>query len=46
VNAANIIVMANSTTHMAVEEGGGEYSCATRGVPPAGTKFRHPPLPE
>jgi hypothetical protein len=24
VNAANIIVMAKSTTHMAVEDGGGE----------------------
>src|SRR5580698_2263818 len=27
--AANIMVTANSTTQMAVDEGGGEYSCVT-----------------
>src|SRR6266850_3002307 len=45
VNAANIIVIAKSTTHMAVEDGGGEYSCATRWVPFPGAGFLQPPLP-
>jgi len=44
-NAANIIVIAKSTTQIAVEEGGGEYSTATRGAPSAGTRFFQPPFP-
>src|SRR5580698_4114128 len=46
VKAANIMVMAKSTTQMAVEDGGGEYSSATRRLPSAGTRFRQPPWPE
>src|ERR1700690_665043 len=44
VKAANIIVMANSTTQIAVEEGGGEYFWATPRSPPGGV-FQ-PPIPE
>src|ERR1700674_2923058 len=46
VNAANIIVMAKSTTHMAVEDGGREDSCAIRGLTCAGARSLQPPLPE
>src|ERR1035438_5159615 len=46
VKAANIIVMANITTQMAVEDGGGEYSSVMRGSPSDGTRFLQPPLPE
>src|SRR6266481_2378512 len=46
VNAANIIVMAKSTTQMPVEDGGGEYSSATWRSSFPGTRFLQPPFPE
>jgi len=45
-NAANIMVTAKSTTQMAVEEGGGEYSSATRTLPSDGRRFPQSPLPD